>query len=194
MTVLLVSFIMIPAGACFIGQDLSVLRLLKSKNMGAGMQITGEYCAFLTIIMIPFVIILGVATAIKPYLPADLERLVRVFSFSNGLQLIMVMLALSAFAYFVFLLADELVGGIILYVFTALGLCFISGCIYPVYFFPDTVRKFAQYTPQGFCRSIISGCVLEKQEPGLVVLAVYTGVMLFAAYITRMLRLRTTKR
>ena len=194
-TVVILCVMLIPASVCFIGQDMDIQRLLKSKNIGPIAQVLDEFAAFLSILLIPVLSIFGLVIIIKDGLSADVYRLIGVFSFGNIIQILSIILLLAAFAHFMFQLADDLVGGILLYFFVALGLCFISGCMYPLYFFPDTVRKITQFLPQGLGRSIISGCVLGQQQSDLMVVLVgYTIVFLGASCLIRILRLRATKR
>ena len=194
-TVIVFSVMLLPASVCYIQQDDSVLRLLKSKNIGAGMQVAGEFGAFFTLLLIPALLLFGASYFVGDHVSPELSRLIHMFSGSNAFQIIAVVLTLCAFGYFLYQLADELVGGIVLYFFVTLGLSFISGCIYPLYFFPDTVRRISQFTPHGLCRSVLSGCIIgQHSNVQLLLLFTQSAVLLFAAYLVRVIRLRGAKR
>jgi len=192
--VLICAVMMIPVCVCFIRPELSLNRLLQSKNIGAAAQVMGEYSAFLVVIFIPMAV-LSVGTAlVKPVFSAELMRLASVFAPNNFLFLFVTVLNAAALSYLFFQLADELVGGVLLYFFVAFALCFMSGCIYPTYFFPDVLRNASQYTPQGLSRSIISGCIIGNVRClDLILLSVYTAVLLTAAYVIRLVRLNSAK-
>ncbi len=193
--VLVFTVMLIPAGVCFIKRDVSVQRLLKAKNIGAGMQVAGEYLALIIVLLIPVAVISSVVALFDSVFSSELIRLVHVFAPQNLLWLTVILLNMAAFGYLFFQLADELVGGILLFFFAALALCFVSGCIYPVYFFPDILRNVSLYTPQGISRSIISGCVVgDVQYMEVVILSVYTVMLLCASYVIRAIRLNGAKR
>lgn len=194
-TVLILSVMLMPASVGYIGQDMAVQHLLKSKNIGAGKQVSGEYMALISVILVPVTVVFCSASVLKPLLIPELQRLLGIFSIHNILSFLVITLVMGAFAYLMFQLADDFVGGILLYFFVTLGMCFISGCIYPIYFFPDNVRNVAQYMPHGVCRSVISQCILgQRHYRDLTVLLLYSCVMLFAAYLIRKLRLRASMR
>ena len=194
-TVLIISVMLMPASVGYIGQNMAVQQLLKSKNIGAGKQVSVEYMALICVVFIPVAVIICAASALKPLLIPELQRLVGIFSVHNILSFLVITLVMCAFAYLMFQLADDMVGGILLYFFVTLGTCFISGCIYPIYFFPDSIRNIAQYMPHGVCRSAISHCILGQRHYGdLILLLLYSCVMLFVAYLIRKLRLRASMR
>lgn len=192
--VLLCAVMLIPACVSFIKPELSLNRLLRSKGIGAGMQVVGEYLAFITILFIPMAFLSLGVVLIGSAIPAELMRLITVFQPDNFIFLFIVLLNAAAFAYLFFQLADELVGGILLYFFASLALCFVSGCIYPTYFFPDLLRNVSQFTPQGLSRTIIGSCIIGNvRYTDLFLLSVYTVVLLAAAYVIRLVRLNSAK-
>ena len=162
--------------------------------MGAGMQVTGEYLAFIAIVLVPMAVLsLGVSLAGSAF-PGELMRLTKVFLPDNFIFLFVVLLNAAAFAYLFFQLADELVGGVLLYFFVSLALCFVSGCIYPTYFFPDILQNISQFTPQGISRTIISGCIIgDVCYTDLILLSAYTMLLLIGAYVIRLIRLNSAK-
>ena len=56
-------------------------------------------------------------------------------------------------------LSGDLVGGVLLQFFLGVAMCFVSGCLYPVYFFPESVQHLAQYLPAGLARSHLAGYI-----------------------------------
>ena len=194
-SVLLISVMSIPVALCFVNQDLAILLLLKSKNIGAEKQVISEYLVFITALLVP-VCGLSIITALfRNKLPEDIQRLAMIFAVQNIWRIFLIVINLGAFAYFVMQLADELVGGTLLYFFAALILCFASGCIYPVYFFPDILRNVAQYTPQGLAKQIIGNCIIGVSDFRIYVsIMLYTCVFLLGVGCIRVVRLRRAKR
>ena len=55
---------------------------------------------------------------------------------------------------------SDLIGGVLMQFFVTLALCFVSGCLYPITFFPDAVQKLAKFLPTGIARMQIGNCIL----------------------------------
>jgi ABC-type uncharacterized transport system permease subunit len=82
-------------------------------------------------------------------------------------------------------------GGVLLNFFGTLALCFVSGCMYPVYFFPVALQKLSAYLPTGLARTQLSGCLTGKTEflPGLL-LTLYGIVFLALSVLLTRKRLK----
>ncbi len=68
-----------------------------------------------------------------------------------GAALPVVLLA-ATYSYCLFTLASDLISGLLLQFFTTAALCFVSGCFYPVHFFPVSVQRLAAWLPTGLAR------------------------------------------
>ena len=69
------------------------------------------------------------------------------------LQWIPIVIAMGALSFLLYELSANLISAVLLQFFAMLALCFVSGCIYPVTFFPESVQTFASYLPTGLARS-----------------------------------------
>lgn len=194
-TVLVFSLMLIPAGICFINQDLSVQALLKSRNVHSGMQVLAEYLALVIVVFIPTLLVSLIVFLFSDAIPAQLLRLLQVFLPNRLPLLLLVIMNLVAFGYLVFQYANELVGGLLLYFFIALAFCFVSGCVYPDYFFPDVLRCVSRYTPQGISRSLLADYVVGNINVfKLVTLLGYTSFLVLASVFTRSVQICSQKR
>ena len=63
----------------------------------------------------------------------------------------------AAVSYLVYSLVSDLISGVLLQFFVSLALCFVSGCLYPVYFFPSGVQRVAAWLPTGAARNYLAG-------------------------------------
>ena len=70
-----------------------------------------------------------------------------------------VILLIAAFSFMLYSLSRDLIGGLMLQFFVSVTVCFVSGCLYPVYFFPVKVQQLAQWLPAGVARSHLSGYI-----------------------------------
>ena len=73
-----------------------------------------------------------------------------------------VVLMAVSFSFMLYSLSSDLIGGILLHFFSSLLLCFVSGCLYPVYFFPSSIQKAAQWLPTGLARNQLASIVTEE--------------------------------
>ena len=73
------------------------------------------------------------------------------------LAAIPVVILAAAMSYFIFTLVRDLISGVLLQFFAGGVLCFVSGCLYPPYFFPAAVQKATIYLPTGAARSYLCG-------------------------------------
>lgn len=78
---------------------------------------------------------------------------------ATALHTLPAVLCIAALSYLLYALAGELIGGMLLQFFGMLVLCFLSGCLYPVYFFPTAIQQAARWLPTGLARSQLAGCL-----------------------------------
>lgn len=102
------------------------------------------------------------------------------------LQALPVLVMLAAMSFLMYELASDLVSGVLLQFFTVLVLCFISGCLYPITFFPEAVQNLSAFLPTGIARVQIANCILQSPDVANTVGAlVYASVFLTASVLIR---------
>lgn len=102
------------------------------------------------------------------------------------LQALPVLVMLAAMSFLMYELASDLVSGVLLHFFTVLVLCFISGCLYPITFFPEAVQNLSAFLPTGIARMQIANCILQSHDVANTVGAlVYASVFLTASVLIR---------
>ena len=74
-------------------------------------------------------------------------------------KILPVLLLAAAFSFMLYALSRDLIGGVMLQFFVTVILCFVSGCLYPVYFFPVRVQQIAQWLPTGIARAQLASCI-----------------------------------
>lgn len=136
----------LPFGPLMIRKDLSLLRMLAARGRAPGKLLLAEYAGFALMLAVPVTAILG---AISIFAKMNFLLLL--------LQVLPVVILVSALSFMLYCLSTDLIGGVLLQFFTTLGLCFVSGCLYPVYFFPSQAQRIAAWLPAGIARSQLSG-------------------------------------
>ena len=124
-------------------------------------------------------------------IPGDIMLLVLqgdgAIAFGTVLSAFAVFFALTALSFFLFTLARDYMAGVLLHFFGTLTLCFISGCMYPVYFFPVALQKISAYLPTGLARAQLSGCITGVTDLFATLLLILYGIvfLLLTVLLTR---------
>ena len=77
-----------------------------------------------------------------------------------------VTLPCGSMSFFLYQLTDQLLSGVLLQFFVTLGMCFLCGCMYPVFFFPETLQRLSAWLPAGLARTLLAGCITGETSPG----------------------------
>ena len=189
--VLFFSLSVLTFGQLLIKRDISLNRLLSSRRYGACAQTLIEYLAFLigflTIMLLTFAVVAFGMNALH----IDLSWLMGSAGWSSLWGIIPALIMVTSFAFMLYSLTNNLVGGLLLQFFGSLGMCFIGGCMYPISFFPDAIRNLARYLPHSLARDAVSDFLLGNVSAEcLLLLLMYAAVFLSVAVICRILRMR----
>ncbi len=149
LTILLFMLICLPFGPMLISGEPALGRMLKSRGVPPLSQVFTEFVGYTLFLGLLLCLLLAIAAPrigfpeASQWLPAVLP----------------VILVITAFSFMLYSCADHIIGGMLMYFFIALALCFVSGCLYPVFFFPVTLQKLAAWLPTGLARSQLAGCL-----------------------------------
>jgi ABC-2 type transport system permease protein len=134
----------LPFGPLQIGKDPALYRLLRAKGCRAFGQTAAEFSAF-------FLAVALMAAVMLPIFGLGDRRHII-------LNILPVVLMVSAYSFLLFQLASDLMTGIVMQFLLTLGMCFVCGCIYPTSFFPAGVQQTAAWLPAGLARSQLASC------------------------------------
>ncbi len=187
--VLFLLFLGVSGGYLFIRGDLSMNRMLAVRGTGPARQVLAEYisCCFLfllnyLVIMAVFLLLPGETISLIPELSGIswVDRVRLLFSF--GL-LIPVM---ASILYFLSQCVRSLISGVILIFFCAIGLGYLSGCFYPLSFFPEQMQRLASALPVGILMEYMQRILLgERTGSVFLMAAAWTVCLLVPAYLIR---------
>ncbi|MBR3289235.1 MAG: ABC transporter permease [Clostridia bacterium] len=178
--VVLLCVAVIPLACLHMRRDNSMLKMLKSAGKGAAVTVCGEYAAMLAVFLsVMGLLVLG-GMLIGRFV--DLSGF-----FDVGIDLtpavacvFPITVMVCAFAFLLFEMASSLISAVTGFFFVSFGLCYISGCMYPVYALPLTLQHIAGVTPTGIAREYLFSAVTGgKTALPLLGLALYT--LLFVA-------------
>ncbi len=186
--IMLLVLIGLPYVTVHIKKDRALDRLLISKGYSGLGQLSCEYAAHLLAMFLLVATVIGAIWAgmrLMPDIATDIMTAEQFMAFA--LRLIPVTVMLAVFNIMIFELSDNIVSGVLLHFFSTLALCYISGCLYPIYTFPQPVQKIAVFLPTGVARGYLSGCFTDSTHATqLIGLFVYTLLFFGAAFIARL--------
>lgn len=176
---ILLFLMVLPFASVLIRDDLAVNKQLCCRGVGSVKQSICEFSAFFLFLTILFGVIGcvlgGNVAAVLTVLP--------------------VAFCISAIGYLLYSLCKDLISGALLYIITAVGICFLSGCMYPIHFFPAAIQKAAAYLPAFAARRQLSALFSGSVAPEATEQLVITGAACFLLVLLRnYFRLRVDRR
>ena len=163
-------------------KDVRLHRSMRAKGVGAAAQIAAEYAAYLfffitTVALIAAIacVCLAVISAAAPgSIPIDVHT---VLTWVKALPF--PILVVSSMQFFLYEATSGIQNGVLAQFLTGVMIGFLSGCLYPPYFFPETVQKIGAYLPTGAARSVIAS-VTSGRSPSTQ--SILTGLAFFAVF------------
>ena len=145
--VLLLLLCCLPFAPALVRQEHALGQLLCAKGRSPFLQ---SLCVFLAFSLVLSLVLLTMAVAALCIPPvAAFGKLL--------LRAVPVAVLAAALSYFLFTLVRDLISGVLLQFFCAVVLCFVSGCLYPTWFFPPALQQATAYLPTGAARGYLSG-------------------------------------
>lgn len=188
MLVLLLMLWGITCCTAFTGRSRTLSRVLSAKGTGAAAQVLGEYAAYLILMTAVIAVFAAVIAAVSPLLPAI--SLLEQYDFGRLIPgLMIVVLTVSAMQFFLYEVTGGPVSSALLQFFCAMGMGYVSGCIYPAYFFPRAVQDAASLLPAWSCRVWLDELLAGRPSwATFAILAAYFAGFLILSVILRRVR------
>ena len=194
LSVLLLLICGITCCPLFIKRDMALPRLLSANRISPLSQIAGEYGAYLCLTILntlPIVALLMLFSGGAAALIPELDGMSAGGAVMIFVKFIPAVLAVTALQFLLYELTDSVVSGVLLQFVCAMGLSYISGCFYPISFFPKSIQLLSSLTPSGIARGYLSALISGGKCGGeLVALVAYTAVLLGLAALTRHRRIK----
>lgn len=182
LAVLFLLLVCLPFAPLMIRKDLSLNRMLTARGQSALGQALCDLAAYFAGLLAMLLVLLVLSHAFgQPFRSADL------------LSFLPVVGLVAAFSFLLYTLSDDLISGVLLQFFLSLALCFVSGCMYPVYFFPVQVQKLAAWLPTGAARSQLSQCLTGEETGALPILLGYILVFTLIGVALRVRRVKEAR-
>ena len=183
----------IVASGIFIRKDNSLCRVIRANGGGAFKQVTSEYLAYF--ILIALIVILIVTSVFLVISPGEIIPDIKWATFSDLplllLKLLPAVAVITSLQFLLFEISTALVSGVLLQFLVAISLGYISGCFYPIYFFPDIAQKISTFLPSGIARTHISNCISNNfNAESLLGCAIYIAIFMTITLLIRHLKVK----
>ncbi len=177
----------------YICRDSAFPKLLRASRFGAGGQIAGEYLSFFSLAAVNTTALLGLLTAGFSRMPQGIPELSGKDTaeiLSILVQFIPAIALITALQYLLYQLSDALVSGVLIQFVSAVILGYVSGCFYPISFFPKAIRIASAFLPSGMARGYLSSVITDTVSLRQIVsIVLYTAIMLALSALIRYRRI-----
>jgi len=166
----------------FVKNDYALPKLMRANRRGVCTQTLGEYLSF-ALIMAVITVVLLLFTIVGA---GSMTQLIPEFGELNNsdilailIKFIPAMALIAALQYLLFQLSDSVVSGVLLQFASAVILGYISGCFYPINFFPKALRVLSSGLPSGIARGYLASLITDTASVWQVVAILgYTAILL----------------
>ncbi len=149
---LLLMLTCLPFAPMLVKREMSLDRMLTARMIPAPVQAAMDFAVY----FIGLVAVLGVMLALVALFGTGAELAVTVDAIVHILPAVFMIASLS---FMLYSLTAELISGVLLQFFSVLALGFVSGCMYPMSFFPESVQNIAVYLPTAMARAQMGGLI-----------------------------------
>jgi hypothetical protein len=178
-------------GNLLIIEDLALGKLLRSAGVGAVAQVIGEFLSYAAMFAANLAGLGAAGVVLMSASGVQIPELAMGEELPGMLiRLLPTLLMIAALQFFLYSLADSLSGGLLLQFLTMLALSYVSGCFYPVSYFPKALRRVSEILPTGQALEDMLS-LLEKgstSHTGSILAA--SVILLLGAVLVRMRRWR----
>ncbi len=177
--------------AVFIRRDMALGRLLASNGVSAWKQVLIEFLTYVLMVLINvlcmFCLLGGICELAELSIPEwGSISFGTVMSFAAALVPVVIML--SALSFWGYEMSENIVSGMLIQFLMAVSLGYVSGCFYPVSFFPEGIQAVGRILPSGVAIRYASLC-MRREESVWIVLAILSYTVVFVL-ITCLIRKR----
>lgn len=180
----------IGAAPFLVRRDAAVSRLLCARGLRAGWQVLAEYLAYMLLLLGSFygaAVLLRVISMPLLGIAAEVEG---IFTAGWLIGMLPVVMLFAAMQLCICEWIPDSVTGVLVQFLGAVGLGYLSGCFYPVTFFPNGIQRLASFLPTGAAMKYGGRLLLAQPALGeLSVMGVYSAGFLLASVFLRRRRL-----
>lgn len=169
LSVFLIMMFGITCSPLYTKSDVSLNGVLSVRGIKVPVQVITEYLTYLIIMLLcvlPLMSIIVYAIdrsdlVIKEWNMGFFEDYVYFIA-----AYIPVIAMFAAMQYMLFLISDNFIGGVLLQFIIAIFVGYLGGCLYPIEFFPEIIRKSVIFQPAGLAYGYLADALLVRDSVG----------------------------
>lgn len=158
-------------------EDFSLLRLLQVKGLNPAAQVTAEVTAYSILQCVTLCLVFVCVIIVKSVMGLEipewdvLEITEKLWFVCKWIPVVLLIAVLQAFLYE---LVTNVVNGVLLQFIVAVSMAYLSGCIYPISFFPKAIQLVAGWSPVGVALRYI-----QKSFAGQGIIVEFLFILLY---------------
>lgn len=155
----------IAGSPLYIKKDHALPALLSSKGQNTLSQMAGEFVAYFVLMATSFLLVIvfvAVAMVLTGFTLPEWEREGIGILFGFYVKMLPVAAVICAMQLLLFELTSDMVSGILLQFLCALSLGYLSGCFYPISFFPESIQMVQPLLPTGVAVNYGGNLLMEE--------------------------------
>lgn len=153
----------IASVSLFAREDASLFRILYRKGFSATQQVMAEWLSYCLLLFMSVCCVMASALILMHFSDIRIQEWNALGAIGQLLfcvKLLPVVIMLAAFQMLLYEIASGVVNGILAQFVSAVSLAYISGCLYPISFFPEVIQRLSYILPTGaglrYLRKILS--------------------------------------
>ena len=182
----------ITATGVFARREPELSGMLYARGMGAARQVSAELGAYLALLLLTLALVAACALPVLKSAPlASLGLQIDATALAGLLwRLLVAAVMIGTLQFLLYEIASGVIQSVLLQFLTAMALGYVSGCLYPLRFFPEAMQAAAQWLPAGCAISFLGAGLTHRGAPGAAIaIAAYTALFFAAAVALRHRRL-----
>lgn len=176
----------IAGSPLYIKKDHALPALLSSKGQNTLSQMAGEFVAYFVLMATSFllvIVLVAVAMGLTGFTLPEWEREGIGILFGFYVKMLPVAAVICAMQLLLFELTSDMVSGILLQFLCALSLGYLSGCFYPISFFPESIQIVQPLLPTGVAVNY-GGNLLMEESTAIEMVLLLGYLLLFLVLAT----------
>lgn len=176
----------IAGSPLYIKKDHALPALLSSKGQNTLSQMAGEFVAYFVLMATSFllvIVLVAVAMGLTGFTLPEWEREGIGILFGFYVKMLPVAAVICAMQLLLFELTSDMVSGILLQFLCALSLGYLSGCFYPISFFPESIQMVQPLLPTGVAVNY-GGNLLMEESTAIEMMLLLGYLLLFLVLAT----------
>lgn len=183
----------IAGSPLYIKKDHALPALLSSKGQNTLSQMAGEFVAYFVLMATSFllvIVLVAIAMGLTGFTLPEWEREGIGILFGFYVKMLPVAAVICAMQLLLFELTSDMVSGILLQFLCALSLGYLSGCFYPISFFPESIQIVQPLLPTGV--AVNYGGNLLMEESTAIEMVLLLGYLVLFLVLATAVRKRKT--